>query len=214
MAGATWARAPAAHADGTLDVQILQTASALEAVAVATYGESTTARGLAGLAGPALSTMRTFVADSRRQHTAHLQAFQARTTAVDPSAKVQDAPHPTFQALLAGADLATPAALVDFAGLVEQATVDTYLRDLTQLTDAPSKALVAAVMAVAGQRLAVLRTVKALLAAGATQFVQVPLSLALLSGVPQAVVPAAFPASLHAVGPPERIAEPASGAVR
>lgn len=190
----------AARADTALDVRILQTASSLEALAVAAYD-------LALAEAP--DSLTAFARDTRRRHEEHKRAFQARTTALDPGAGIQDAPNPKFLPDLTGADLSTPRKLVDFAAMLEKVATDTYLLNLTLLNDAPTKALMGSVMGVEAQHLASLRVFASLLEADAPQLVTAPDMLKL----PPATGRLAFPDALHQVGGPDRIAEPTSGAV-
>jgi rubrerythrin len=190
----------AARADTALDVQILQTACSLEALAVAAYD-------LALAQAPGVVTA--FALETRRQHEEHKRAFQAQTTALDPSAKVQDAANPKFLPALTGADLSTPQKLVDFAAQLEKVATDTYLLNLTLLQDDRTKALMGSVMGVEAQHLAALRVFGSLLEANAPQLVTTPDMIRL----PPATGRLAFPEALHRVGGPDRIAEPSSGAL-
>ena len=189
-----------ARADTALDVQILQTASSLEALAVAAYD-------LALSQSP--GTLTAFARETRRQHEEHKRAFQAQATALEPNARVQDAPNRKFLPLLTGADLSTPQKLVDVAALLEKVATDTYLLNLTLLRDARTKALMGSVMGVEAQHLAALRVFGSLLEGNAPQLVTAPDMMRL----PPATGRLAFPDALHQVGGPDRIAEPASGAV-
>ena len=183
----------AARADTALDVQILQTASSLEALAVAAYD--------AVLAGGVPDPLAAFARETRRRHEEHRKAFQAQTLALDPGARVQDAPNPTFLPTLTGADLGTPEKVVDLAAFLEKVATDTYLLNLTVLGDPRTKALVGSVMCVEAQHLAALRVARA-----------APLvAPADMMKVPTPVGSVAFPAALHHL---DRVAEPASGAVR
>ena len=153
--GAVWASP--ARADTALDVRILQTASSLEALAVATYdlalgegpgaADAPAARALAAI--PVTSTrdaLLTFARETRRQHDEHRKAFQAQTKALDPDAAVQDAPNPKFLPLVTTADLSTPDKLVDFAAVLEKVATDSYLLNLTMLQDTRTKAVMGSVM--------------------------------------------------------------------
>lgn len=191
-----------AHADTALDVRILQTASSLEALAVDVY---------AAVGEGAGATVAAFAGDAQRRHAGYGQAFRARTTAL--GGRAQDAPNPKFAALVAAADLATPAKVVDVAATLEKVVTDTYLGNLAMLQDQESKALVASVMAVSAQHLALLRTFGALLAGGAPELVVVPFPEADLDRLPSAAGTAATPDALHRVSGPELIAEPASEAL-
>jgi hypothetical protein len=220
---AAWASP--ARADTALDVRILQTASSLEALAVATYdlalgegpgaADAPAARALAAI--PVTSTrdaLLTFARETRRQHDEHRKAFQAQTKALDPDAAVQDAPNPKFLPLVTTADLSTPDKLVDFAAVLEKVATDSYLLNLTMLQDTRTKAVMGSVMGVEAQHLATLRVVGALLTGGAPELVAVPLPLSAVMKLPPAIGRVAFPDALHQVGGPELVAEPTSGAVR
>ena len=188
----------AARADTALDVQILQTASSLEALAVAAYD-----RVIGQAAGG--DTLMAFARETRRQHEEHQRAFQAQTVALDPYARVQDAPNPKFVPFLADADLSTPEKLIDFAALLEKVATDTYLLNLAMVGDTRTKALMGSVMCVEAQHLATLRVARALpeLVAGPD-----------MMKIPTTIGRVAFPAALHQVAGADQVAEPASGAVR
>ena len=138
-----------AGADVALDIRILQTASSLEALAEAAYGQM-----------PAEGLTR-FAADAGRRHAEHKRAFQGHTSAL--GGRVQDAPNPKFQPLLAGADPITVAATI------EKVLVDTYIANLAALEDRRAKELVGAAMATAAQHLAVLRVAGAIVAGGSAR---------------------------------------------
>lgn len=213
-----------AAAEAATDVQILQTASSLESLAVAVY-QVVLGTGPEGMDAPAAqalervapdaarSALRAFAAETARQHAVHRRAYQERTVALDGAARVQDAPNPKFLPALRSADLTTPEKVVDFAALIEKIVTDTYLTNLTMVRDPATRALLAGVMAVEAQHLAVLRTVAALFTAGAPQLVALPLPVARIRDLPQAAGNAAFPDALHHVGGPELVAEPGSGAL-
>lgn len=193
-----------ARADLALDVQIVQTASSLEALAVAAYELV--------LSADIPSAVRSFAQETLRQHSAHRRAFQDRTTALERTAKVQDAPNAKFLPLLGSADVSTPATLVDLVAVIEKVATDTYLTNLTMLQDARTKSLVAGVMAVEAQHLGHLRLIGALLSGGAPQLVAAPFPVAKIRDLPHTAGRVAFPDGLHRVGGPELLADPASGA--
>jgi len=213
-----------ARADVALDVQILQTASSLEALAVATYAsalgegpdkaDAPAAKAVDAIAVPgAKATLVAFAKETQRQHAEHKKAFQAQTTAL--GGKVQDAPNPKFLAAVTTADLSTAVKFVDFAATLEKVATDTYLLNLSMLQDQRSKAIMASVMAVESQHLATLRAVGALLGAGAAgaAFVAVPFPITDLMKLPTVAGTVAFPDALHKFSGPELVAEPTSGAV-
>jgi hypothetical protein len=202
--------APPARADIALDIQILQTASALEAVAAFTYGVAL-GEGPEGPGAPAAVALATrpdvarLARDTQRRHAEHRKAFQSQTVAL--GGRAQDSPHPRFLALASGADLSTPAKVVDFATTLEKVATDTYLLNLALIEDSRTRALMAGVMAVEAQHLATLR----LLAMHPTP---PPFAAADLARLPSSAGRAPFPDALHAVSGPDLVADPASGALR
>jgi len=194
-----------ARADTALDVQILQTASSLEALAAATYDSV-----LGG--GPAGATLSAFARETQRRHREHKQAFQARTAALGGS--VQDAANPKFQPIFAGADLTTPSKVVDVAATLEKVLADSYLVSMPMLHDILSRTVMAGVMAVTAQHLATLRLLGTLLAGASPQLATIPFPARDLLRLPTEAGSVATPDALHRVGGPALIAEPASGALR
>lgn len=182
-----------AAADTTLDVRILQTASSLEALAEVAYGQVPS------------GAMSRFAGEAGRRHGDQKRAFQRQTEVL--GGRVQDAPNPKFQPLLAGAD---PIAA---ATTIEKVLVDTYITNLAALEDRRAKELVGGAMATAAQHLAVLRVAGALAAAGAAQLLAVPSPLANLAKLPSTAGTVAPPEALHTPSGPELIADPSTGAL-
>src|SRR3984957_9445552 len=84
---------PAFAASGT-DVQVLQTASSIEVLAVSTYK---TALGLPYIGGSSANpVVKAFATTTMAQHADHLAAFQAATTALGGSKKNKPTPDPAF----------------------------------------------------------------------------------------------------------------------
>ncbi|MGI8492554.1 MAG: ferritin-like domain-containing protein [Acidimicrobiales bacterium] len=180
MVGAlTTLLAQPAAADQPLDIQMLQTASSLERLAVNTYG--------AALKLPFISggnpVVLKFAQTTMMQHDAHRQAFQAQTTAL--GGKVQDNPNPKYLPVVQAAtpNLKTPADVVKLAATLEQVARDTYLNDLAMFSDTKSKQIMASVMGVETQHLATLRAVGALLAANAPSLIAIPVDASKLPAV-------------------------------
>ncbi len=175
-----------AAADKALDVQILQTASSLEVLAVATYGAALTLPFIKD--GNAVVVK--FAQTTMQQHDDHRQAFQAQTMAL--GGKAQDQPNPKYKPVVDAAvpTLKAPADVVKLAATLEQVATETYLSDLNQFTDAKSREVMASVMGVESQHLATLRAVGALLAAGAVDLIAIPVDA---SKLPAAAGSVAFP---------------------
>lgn len=201
-----------ARADRNLDVQILQTASSLEKLAVETYNAAASQNlgGVAKVPGSAGQVVVQFVMTTMKQHDEHKKGFQAQTTAL--GGQVQDSPNPKFQAEVTKAvpGFKQPVDVVDFAAVLEKVATDTYLVNLTQLEDMKSKEIMGSVMGVEAQHLASLRAVSALLKGGAPQLIKIPLG-ADLAKLPAAAGSVAFPKAFEEVGP---VAEPETGAVK
>ncbi len=186
-------------ADEALDIQILQTASSLEILAVATYGAALTLPFIAD--GNAI--VKAFAEMTMSQHDEHRQAFQAQTKALGGT--VQENPNPKYGPIVDDAvpTLTDAAKVVDLAATLEQVATETYLNDLNMFTDKTSMGLMASVMGVESQHLAVLRAVAALLAGGGEALIAIPTDVAAL---PAAAGSVAFPDAFQGTtmaSPPE-----------
>lgn len=193
-----------AAADTALDIQILQTASSLERLAVETYK--------AALTLPFIKSgnqvVVKFADTTMKQHDEHRKAFQAQTTQL--GGKAQDAPNPKYAPVVEAAkpNLKTPVDVVKLAATLENVARDTYLADLAMFTNVSSRFLMATVMGVETQHLATLRAVQALLEGGAPQLIAIPTDASKL------------PAAAGSVGFPDPIPQakmaspPAEGAVK
>lgn len=192
-------------ADQALDIQILQTASSLERLAVNTYEA---ALGLPFIAD-GNATVVAFAETTMMQHDEHRQGFQAMTETM--GAPVQDEPNPVFQQVVDDAvpTLAGPLDVVVLAAALEKVATDTYLKDLQILEDTATMELMGSVMGVEAQHLAVLRAVQALLEAELPDLIAVPTDLAAL---PAAAGSVAFPEPYETFEE-DQIAQPESGAV-
>lgn len=199
--------APAA-ADTPLDIQVLQTASSLERLAVNTYKTALTLPFISG-GNP---VVKKFAQTTMMQHDEHRQAFQAQTKTL--GGKIQDSPNPKFLKVVTAAapGLKAPGDVVKLASSLEKVATDTYLINLTLLTDMTSKEIMGSVMGVECQHLATLRAVGALLAGGAPELIKIPLG-ADLGKLPAAAGSVAFPDALEMTDP-GLIAEPTTGAVK
>jgi hypothetical protein len=191
--------APAA-ADTNLDIQILQTATSLEILTVSTYRTALTRPFYSG-SGPAIIR---FTQETMQQHDEHRQAFQAQTKAL--GGKVQQHPNPKYTLQV---DNATPiltlaVQVTKLAATLEQVATDTYLAALPLLTDTRTKALMASVMGVEAQHLAILRTMTALFDAGASDLIVIPADAATLPATAGSVgFPNAFEGTTLASPPSE-----------
>ena len=199
--GALIAAVVAAPASATkrTDVQILQTASSLEILAVATYEA---ALGLPFISG-GNAVVKAFAETTKDQHDEHRQAFQAQTKQL--GGKVQKNPNPKYVPIVEAAKptLKTPLDVVNLAATLEEVATETYLANLGLIDNARTKALMASVMGVETQHLATLRAVGALLGANAPQLIAIPVDAAALPAVAGSV---AFPTATQntdMASPPE-----------
>lgn len=205
-AAVTTLLAKPARADQALDVQILQTASSLEVLAVATYGA---ALGLDFIKS-GNPVVVTFAQTTMSQHDEHKKAFQAQTKTL--GGMEQTNPSPKFLPVVEQAKptLKAPLDVVTLAEALETIATQTYLNNLTLLDDATTKGLMASVMGVETQHAATLRAVKALLEGGAPELIKIPIG-ADAAKLPAAAGSVAFP---EAFEPVTTIAEPETGAVK
>jgi hypothetical protein len=159
-----------AFASSGTDVQVLQTASSIEVLAVATYK---TALGLPYIGGSeANPVIKAFATTTMSQHADHLAAFQAATTAL--GGKKQSSPDPAFVpvvdkavASITKATAANGALLVVGLALeLENIAAETYVNNMSLLTSANAKKVTASIMGVEAQHVAILNAVQALLKAG------------------------------------------------
>jgi len=191
-----------AMAQEDVDVQILQTAVSLELLAVATYGTALTLPFMSDNA-----VVKTFAETTMMQHDEHGQAFNAQATALggeeqtEPNAKysqvVQDAT-PT---------LTDAGKVVELAMALEQVATQTYVNNVGMMEDTKSKEVMASVMGVEAQHLAVLRAVDALIKGDAADLIALPPDLAAL---PEAAGSVAFPEPFEGT---ENASPPEEGAV-
>jgi hypothetical protein len=187
-----------AGAQEPVEVQMLQTASSLEILAVATYG--------AALTLPFIKdgnkVVVAFAETTMAQHDEHRAAFQARTEAIGGTAQTTANPKYAPVVEQAKPTLMTPADVVELAATLEQVATETYLANLNMFADAESRTLMASVMGVEAQHLATLRAVGALLGA-APELIAIPTDVAKL---PAAAGSVAFPDAIQGTtmaSPPE-----------
>lgn len=182
---------PAAAQDGDVAIQIFQTASSLENLAVATYG--------AALKLPFFgdnATVKAFAETTMQQHKEHGDAFKAQTT--DLGGEAQEGTNPKYTPVVEemSPGLTDYSKVVALAATLEEVAQDTYLANLSLLTDGDQRQLMASVMAVETQHLATLRAVGALLDGGAPELIAIPTDLA------------ALPAAAGSVATPKPFEEP------
>ena len=196
--------AGAQEGGGDVDVQILQTASSLEVLAVATYD--------AALGLPFIRNgnpvVKTFAQTTMDQHDQHREAFQSQTEAL--GGQVQDQPNPPNQQVVDDAlpTLQAPADVVGLAATLEEVATDTYLANLSLLGDADTRTLMGSVMGVECQHLATLRAVAALLDGGAENLIAIP---TMVNQLPAAAGSVAFPDPFEE---PNMAEPPESGAIQ
>ncbi len=195
-----------AFAAAPSDVQVLQTAAAIENLAIATYGVALTLPFIGGASANAV--VKVFVTTTRRQHVEHAAAFNASIRALggipqtkaDPVLlKVVDRAKPT---------LTSAPKVVELAITLENGAAETYVKDAAVLKDVNAKDLTASIMGVEAQHVAILLAVQALLAGGAAADIALPPPVAKL---PAAAGSVGFPNAFYST----TAARPATeGAVR
>jgi rubrerythrin len=158
-----------AFAASATDVQILQTASSIEVLAVATYKTALTLPFIGG--SSANPVVKAFATTTMQQHQQHLQAFNAAITGL--GGKAQTNPDPALAKVVQAAvpGLTSPGPVVALALELEQGAAETYVADVAALSDANAKKVTASIMGVEAQHASVLLAVQALLNAGAPQLI-------------------------------------------
>lgn len=191
------------QASTDVDVQIFQTASSLENLAVATYAAALT---LPFIQDNAIVTA--FAETTMQQHAEHGAAFNAQSE--DLGGQRQEGTNPKYTPIVEEATpgLTDALAVVTLAATLEEVATDTYLANLTLLSDGNMRTLMASVMGVESQHLAVLRAVGALLEGGAPELIAIPTDVAAL---PAAAGSIAFPAAFEE---PNLASPPEEGAVQ
>lgn len=164
-----------AFAASSPDIQMLQTATSIENLAVSTY---TTALTLPYIGGSTANpVVKKFCQVTRTQHAQHAKAFTAAVKKLH--GKPQTASDPAFVpvvkkavASLAGASASAGAqGVVALALELEDVAAQTYIQDTVKVSGSTRKALFASIMGVEAQHAAVLRAVQALLKATAAQLI-------------------------------------------
>jgi hypothetical protein len=129
------------QADVDVDIQIFQTASSLENLAVATYGAALTLPFIAENA-----VVATFAETTMMQHAEHGAAFNAQSEALGGARQEETNPKYTPIVEDAKAGLTDALAVVQLAATLEEVATDTYLANLTLLSDGNMRTLMASVM--------------------------------------------------------------------
>jgi rubrerythrin len=195
-----------AFAKEASDVQMLQTAASLENLAVATYGTALTLRFISGSA--ANPVIKAFATMTKQQHAQHARAFNAAVQQL--GGKAQTNPDPVLLGVASQAKptLTTPAAVVDLAIQLETGAAETYVANTSALKDKNARNVTASIMGVEAQHVAVLNSVKAVLATGHPELVALPPDIAKLPAAAGSVgFPDAF-AKTDKARPPEEGALP------
>ena len=171
------------------DIQILQTAASIEVLAVAMYQTALTLPFIGG--SSANGVVKAFAQMTMSQHSQHEQAFNAAITQL--GGKQQTNPDPALLQVVnkAKPGLTGPAQVVALALELEQGAAETYVANMSALSDANAKKVTASIMGVEAQHAAILLAVQALLAGNAAQLIALPPSP--LSALPAAAGSVGFP---------------------
>ncbi|MGH9121697.1 MAG: ferritin-like domain-containing protein [Acidimicrobiales bacterium] len=193
------------------DIQVLQTAASIEVLAISTYNS---ALNLAYVGGAtANAAVKNFVTTTLAQHKQHLASFNNQATALGGAA--QNNPDPAYvstvnsavSALAGQTASAGLLSVVKLATTLETIAAQTYVSDVTALSSATARQLMASIMGIEAQHVAFLLVVTALLSANAGADVALPPPL---SALPASAGSAGFP---NAVYPTSMAAPAAQGAV-
>lgn len=202
-----------AYASSSPDVQMLQTASSIENLAVSTYKTALTLPYIGG--STANAVVKKFVQVTMAQHQQHDAAFTAAVKKLGGKAQTKEDPKyvPVVKkavAGLAGAS-ATQGALgvVALAIELERIAAETYVEDTIKASGTSNKALFASIMGVEAQHQSVLLAVQALLKATAPQLIA--LAPTTVTKLPAAAGSVGFPDAFY---PTATAAPKSQGAVK
>jgi rubrerythrin len=165
--GLTRLLAAPAFAQSGMDVQAAQTAASLENLAIAVYNQAAALPFMQNIPDPAGATVVAFVTKTVEQHTDHMKAFNA--AAAQLGGKAQDKPDQVvFDTVVTPAlpTLKTPLDVVKFAATLELVAAETYLAEISLVSDKNLRNTFASIMGVENQHRAILLAVGALLEAG------------------------------------------------
>ena len=192
-----------ASAQASVDTQILNTASSLENLAVATYDAALELDFIR-----ANETLTAFARETRQQHSEHGKAFNAQAVAL--GGQEQDETNAKYQAIVDETlpTLTEPLRVAELAAVLEEVATSTYVANMSLFEDKESQAIMASVMGVEAQHLATLRAVIALLSNDLGDLVRIPTDVAAL---PEEAGTAAFPAPFQST---TKASPPEEGAVR
>jgi rubrerythrin len=168
-------------ADSTGDIQMLQTAAAIENLAIKVY---TAAAGLPpGVSGAANPVVLKFVQTTIAQHADHGKAFNAAAAQLGgkPQTGILQSVYDSV-VTPALAKIKGPADVVALAITLEDAAAQTYVKFGAAVDDAQAQKTFATVAPVEAQHVAVLLAVKALLDGGAPELIALPPDLTKLPG--------------------------------
>jgi len=181
-----------AFASQTTDVQMLQTAAAVENLAVATYQTALTLPFIGG--SSALPVVKAFAMTTMKQHADHAKAFNAACTTL--GGKAQTAPDPTLLSVVnkAKPGLTGPGPVVALAIQLETGAAETYVAYTSALSDLNARKVTASIMGIEAQHVAVLLAVQALVATGHPELITLPPPLAKL---PAAAGSIGFPLAFY-----------------
>lgn len=187
-----------AAADTSRDIEILQTASALELTKTAAY------QAVLDLAviRNGNRVLVTFAETARNQHGEHAAAFRAQTAAL--GGPEQGGVHPGVQGIVDEAlpGITTALGAVRLLEELETIATQTYLEKIAQLDDSVSRQLMASVMGVESQHAAMHRAMAALLSGGSEELIALPVNAAELpAALASVATPDAVEPTTHAVAP-------------
>jgi hypothetical protein len=204
-AGAVLGTARTALAAGD-DVSVLQTAAALENLAVGTYKTALTLPFIGGAS--ANGVVKAFATKTMAQHTEHAKSFNAAVKALggqeqnDPDAKYAAVVKAAVPGIKGAADV------VKLAISLEDVAAQTYVKNVSLVSTPDLRQLFASVAGVEAQHKAILLAVQALLAGGAANLIKLPPDGAKL---PAAAGSVGFPDAFY---PTTKASPPSEGAVK
>jgi hypothetical protein len=191
---------PSPQVASPIDIEVLQTASSLEILLLGLYRKVLSAPYVQN----GVPLFGTFAAQTLAQHDAHRQAVQALCASL--GGRVQIAPDPKYKDAVDQAKLTDSKGIIGLLSMFEGVIASTYQADLSLVSDPRARSLVASIMGVESQHLAVLQMLQVLVGQGSGRLFEDPLAADLGKFPPEAVRAAlaqTFPVPTNASPPPE-----------
>jgi rubrerythrin len=190
----------------SVDVDLLQTAAAIEVVAITVYQQAAVLD--PNVSGTTIKAMKDFIAAVTQQHTDHRDAFNAAIKAL--GGKEQIGPDRVLLETVVNpgvAKIRAPGDVIALVAALEETAAASYVKFGSSASDAAAVKAFATIAPIEATHLAMLRSISGFFALGHPELITVPLDL---TKVPAAAGGAPYPDSFY---PIQAARDPAEGKV-